>query len=118
MNKGNYTTRSKTWPNPSEKELEAFFCNPENFFVGMTIDDVFCAAGPFDSYFDCDRGILLYDWHRKTIRIRVVTQAENVTEVELLDPASTDYFDKPIQILWKRPKHTQKTKDDPTGNSL
>ncbi len=103
MNKDTYIAQSTTWARPSDSQLEAFFREPANFQSGMRIAAIIYAVGPFDTEDDWDRGIWVYEWRKKTLRIRVVTQSAYVSQIEWLNPASTDRFDEPIALLWQHP---------------
>lgn len=118
MNRDTYTAQSTTWAKPSDQQLETFFRDSDNFQTGMRIAAIIYAIGPFDIEDDWDRGNWIYEWRRKTIRIRVSTKAGYVTQVELLDPASTDYFDKAIQILWQRPTYPYQNETSSSSSSI
>jgi hypothetical protein len=105
MNRDTYTAQSTTWAHPSDRQLEEFFRDCDNFQSGMRIAAIIYAVGPFDTEDDWDRGSWIYEWRRKTIRIRVVTKSAYVTQVELLNPASTNRFDEPVQVIWQHPAH-------------
>lgn len=109
MNKDTYTAQANTWARPSDRQIEEFFRVPQNFHSGMRIAAVIYAIGPFDSEVDWDRGCWIYEWRKKTIRVRVVTSAAYVTEIELLDPTQASDFDEAVEILWKYPEVTRTT---------
>lgn len=104
MNKDTYTAQSTTWARPNDRQLETFFRDTENFQSGMRIAAIIYAVGSFDTEDDWDRGVWVYEWRKKTIRVRVMTQAAYVTQIELLEPASTGRFDEAVQVLWQVPQ--------------
>jgi hypothetical protein len=105
MNRDTYTAQATTWARPSDLQLENFFRDADNFHSGMRVAAVIYAVGPFDFEADWDRGNWVYEWRRKSIRVRVATSSAYVSQVELLNPASTNAFDEPIQVLWSHPEH-------------
>lgn len=104
MNRDTYTAQDNTWARPSDRQIEIFFRDRENFHAGMRIAAVIYAVGPFDSEVDWDRGNWIYEWRKPSIRVRVCTASAYVTRVELLAPASASDFDPELEVLWEIPK--------------
>lgn len=112
MNHDTYTAQLTTFARPSDRQLEVFVRDGHNFQSGMRIAAIIYAIGPFDSEVDWDRGHWVYEWRRKTIRVRVTTASAYVKQVELLDPASTSEFDAAREVLWQHPSHGLHAADD------
>jgi hypothetical protein len=100
MNKDTSIAQANTWARTSDRQLEAYVREPENFHGGMRVAAVIYAVGRFDDYWDLDRGNWVYEWRRKTIRLRVTTQVDYVTEIALMD-STRAHPDSPLEILWQ-----------------
>lgn len=105
MNRDTDNAQATTWARPSDQQLENFFRDTDNFHSGLRVAAIIYAIGPFHSEVDWDRGNWIYEWRRKSIRVRVVTSSAYVKQIELLDPMKSDDFDEPLEVLWQLPKH-------------
>jgi hypothetical protein len=101
MNKDIDTAQQNTWARTSDRQLEAYFRDPANFQSGMRVTAVIYAVGRYDDKVDWDRGNWVYEWHRKTIRVRVTTKAAYITEIDLMDPGTPD---QSLEMLWRNPE--------------
>lgn len=103
MNKDTYTAQRTTWARPNDRQIEAFFRDADNIYQGMRVSSIIYAIGPFDSEVDWDRGHWVYEWNRRSFRIRVTTQSAYITCVELLGVSSDREH---CEELWHLPKET------------
>jgi hypothetical protein len=104
MNKDIDTAQARIWARTSDRELEAYFRDPENFHCGMRVTALIYAVGRFDDEADWDRGNWFYEWRRKTIRVRVTTKSAYIIEIELMDPKTTDP-DHALEMLWRNAEY-------------
>ncbi len=104
MNKDIYTAQENTWARTSDRQLDVYFRDPENFHSGMRVTAVIYAVGRYDDEVDWDRGNWIYEWRRKTIRIRVATCAGYITEIDLVSPGLAK-FDDPLETLWRNAEY-------------
>jgi hypothetical protein len=102
MNKDIGTAQANTWAKTSDRQLETYFRDPENFHSGMRVTAVIYAVGRYDDKVAWDRGDWIYEWHRPTIRVRVTTKSAYITEIELMDPAQPD---QSLETLWRNAEY-------------
>ena len=100
MNRDTYTAQNATWARPSDRQLETFFRDAENFYAGMRVSAIIYAIGPFDFEADWDFGRWVYEWRRPSMRICVITRSAYVEVIEFTNEHSAG---RTAEVLWRRP---------------
>ena len=103
MNKDINTAQANTWAQTSDRQLEAYFRDPENFQSGMRVTALIYAVGRYDDEVDWDRGNWIYEWRRREFRVRVTTKSACIIEIELMNPGLK--FDEPLETLWRNAEY-------------
>lgn len=98
-----HTAQAHARPGVPDGQLKSFFLDAENFHARTRVSAIIYAVGPFDSQDDQDRGTWVYEWRRRSIRVRVITASGFVESIALMNPARVARFDRPLQTLWPRP---------------
>lgn len=80
----------------SPDHIEDFFRNPANF-AGVPIERIFDAVGPSSDYSSMDFGVSLYHWQTSRRRIRLITQGDYPSCIQMRDLGD----DAELETIWE-----------------